>query len=328
MSKCNVLSLLEPDALPGASGSGWYGSNAPRGDISDQREQECHLYPPLWPTHIQAMKTLVVVADHPMVVQAIRLALRHTAGFRVVATLDGRATARATLSELKPEIVLVDEMCQRTNALARLKEATEESPDAKVVFLSASLDPAAMDDALRRGGARRDLAPAAPGHARHAAARGRPRERRARPAPAAGGGHCRAAHAHRPRARGPAPGRRGPHQRPRRPRSSASPSRRSSSISATSTASSASGTAPRPRATPTCTRSSIRASPPRVRARSWRPARRRSARRRGRPTAGWRTASERSVDGRTSARSRGSSPSSALVPCVSVIVRSVDERSV
>jgi len=97
------------------------------------------------------MKTLVVVADHPMVVQAIRLALRHTAGFRVVATLDGRATARATLSELKPEIVLVDEMCQRTNALARLKEANEESPDAKVVFLSASLDPTAMDDAFDAG---------------------------------------------------------------------------------------------------------------------------------------------------------------------------------
>ena len=75
------------------------------------------------------MKTLLVVADHPMVVRAIRLALRHTAGLRVVATVDGRWSARGSLAELRPEIVLVDEMCQRTNALARVREAAEEATD-------------------------------------------------------------------------------------------------------------------------------------------------------------------------------------------------------
>jgi DNA-binding NarL/FixJ family response regulator len=97
------------------------------------------------------MKSLVVVADHPMVVQGIRLALRHTAGFRVVGTLDGRGSARAALSKLRPEIVLVDEMCQRTNALARLREAAEEVPDAKIVLLAGSLDAAAVDDACEAG---------------------------------------------------------------------------------------------------------------------------------------------------------------------------------
>src|SRR5215216_4042129 len=86
-----------------------------------------------------------------MVVQAIRLALRNTAGFRVVATLDGRAPVRIELAQLVPDVVLVDEMCQRTNALARLREASEETPDAKIVLLSSGLEPAVVEDALEAG---------------------------------------------------------------------------------------------------------------------------------------------------------------------------------
>jgi DNA-binding NarL/FixJ family response regulator len=97
------------------------------------------------------VKTLAVVADHPMVVQAIRLALRNTAGFRVVATLDGRAPVRIELAQLVPDVVLVDEMCQRTNAIARLREASEELPAAKLVLLSTGLDGAALDDAFEAG---------------------------------------------------------------------------------------------------------------------------------------------------------------------------------
>ncbi len=97
------------------------------------------------------MKSLVVVADHPMVVQGIRVALRHTAGFRVVGTVDGRAPIRALLAERRPDIVLVDEMCQRTNAIARLREAAEELPEAKIIFVAGSLDPALVDDACEAG---------------------------------------------------------------------------------------------------------------------------------------------------------------------------------
>jgi DNA-binding NarL/FixJ family response regulator len=97
------------------------------------------------------MRNLLVVADHPMVIQAIRLALRHTAGFRVVATVDGRVSARRVLAERQPEIVLVDEMCQRTNALARAREACEEVPEAKVVLLSSGLDAAVLEDAFAAG---------------------------------------------------------------------------------------------------------------------------------------------------------------------------------
>jgi DNA-binding NarL/FixJ family response regulator len=97
------------------------------------------------------VKRLVIVADHPMVLHAIRLALRNTAGFRVVATLDGRSPVREQLAELLPDVVLVDEMCQRSNAMARLREAAAESPDAKLVLLTIGLDDAALEDAFDAG---------------------------------------------------------------------------------------------------------------------------------------------------------------------------------
>jgi DNA-binding NarL/FixJ family response regulator len=97
------------------------------------------------------VKRLVIVADHPMVLHAIRLALRNTAGFRVVATVDGRSPVGAQLAELLPDVVLVDEMCQRSNAMARLREAAAESPDAKLVLLTIGLDDAALEDAFDAG---------------------------------------------------------------------------------------------------------------------------------------------------------------------------------
>jgi DNA-binding NarL/FixJ family response regulator len=50
-----------------------------------------------------------------------------------------------------PNVVVVDEMCQRTNAWARLREAHEEAPDATLVLLTDGLDTAAVDDALQAG---------------------------------------------------------------------------------------------------------------------------------------------------------------------------------
>lgn len=97
------------------------------------------------------MRSLMLVADAPTVVRSMRVALRHTAGFRVVATVDGRSSVREALSELRPEVVLVDEMCQRTNALARLRESREVASAATVVLLSSSLERAAVEAAMDAG---------------------------------------------------------------------------------------------------------------------------------------------------------------------------------
>ena len=71
------------------------------------------------------MKRLLIVADHSLVVHAIRLALRQTAGFQVVGFIDGRQTVRdAALIELRPDVVLVDDM---QDARARARRACARS---------------------------------------------------------------------------------------------------------------------------------------------------------------------------------------------------------
>jgi DNA-binding NarL/FixJ family response regulator len=97
------------------------------------------------------MKSLVVVADDPRTIRSNRFALRHAAGFRVIATIDGRGAARAELSRLCPDVILVNDMCQRTNVLARIREAAEAAPEAKVVLLSGRMDGPWFDDAFAAG---------------------------------------------------------------------------------------------------------------------------------------------------------------------------------
>jgi DNA-binding NarL/FixJ family response regulator len=97
------------------------------------------------------MKRLMIVADHSFVVQAIRLALRQTAGFQVVGFFDGRGSVRDALIQLRPDVVLVDDMQETENALARLREVTSEAPDAKSLLLTLRMEPEWLDEAFEAG---------------------------------------------------------------------------------------------------------------------------------------------------------------------------------
>jgi DNA-binding NarL/FixJ family response regulator len=97
------------------------------------------------------MKRLMIVADHSFVVQAIRLALRQTAGFQVVGFFDGRGSVRNALQELKPDVVLVDDMQEADNALARLREIAEDAPQAKSMLLTLQMDSEWLEQAFEAG---------------------------------------------------------------------------------------------------------------------------------------------------------------------------------
>jgi DNA-binding NarL/FixJ family response regulator len=97
------------------------------------------------------MKRLMIVADHSFVVQAIRLALRQTAGFQVVGFFDGRGSVRNALQELKPDVVLVDDMQETDNALARLREIAEDAPQAKAMLLTLQMDSDWLEQAFEAG---------------------------------------------------------------------------------------------------------------------------------------------------------------------------------
>jgi DNA-binding NarL/FixJ family response regulator len=97
------------------------------------------------------MKRLLIVADHTLVVQAIRLALRQTAGFQVVGFVDGRQEIRSALLESKPDVVLVDDMQNPDHPLDRLREIAEHCPDAKSMLLTVRTEDDWLNDAFDAG---------------------------------------------------------------------------------------------------------------------------------------------------------------------------------
>jgi DNA-binding NarL/FixJ family response regulator len=97
------------------------------------------------------MKRLLIVADHSLVVHAIRLALRQTAGFQLVGSVDGRRSARDAILEARPEVILVDDMQQREHALERLREVAEAAPEAKALLLTVDMGEAWLAEAFAAG---------------------------------------------------------------------------------------------------------------------------------------------------------------------------------
>jgi DNA-binding NarL/FixJ family response regulator len=97
------------------------------------------------------MKRLLIIADHSFVVEAIRLALRQTAGFKVVGFVDGRKNAALAIRQAQPDVVLVDEMQQTSHALERLRETATEAPHAKTLLLTLQMNEAWQDEAFAAG---------------------------------------------------------------------------------------------------------------------------------------------------------------------------------
>lgn len=97
------------------------------------------------------MRTVLLISNDPGSVREIRLGLRQAPGFRVVATVDGSAPANAALERFAPDVVIVDEMCQRTYALARIREVRELAPGACSVLMSRRIDGTALQDVIDAG---------------------------------------------------------------------------------------------------------------------------------------------------------------------------------
>jgi len=97
------------------------------------------------------MKSLLLIADRPAVVRSLRVALRGAVGFQVADVVDGRGPCREALRTHHPDVVVVDELCQRANVLARLREARSDRGDAAIVLLSTGMDRPALDAAFAAG---------------------------------------------------------------------------------------------------------------------------------------------------------------------------------
>jgi DNA-binding NarL/FixJ family response regulator len=97
------------------------------------------------------MQRLVIVADRPPVIQFVRLALRNTAGFRVLGSIDGRPSIEPVLVEARPDVVIVDEMSCFDDALARVREIAEQLPDCHIVLLASDMRSERLAAAIEAG---------------------------------------------------------------------------------------------------------------------------------------------------------------------------------
>lgn len=97
------------------------------------------------------MTRLMIVADNSFAAQSIRLALRQTAGFRVVGFVDGTVPLSPRAAELAPDLVLLDDMQEPEHTAARLHELTAMAPDAKRVLLTMRMDQEAIEQATEAG---------------------------------------------------------------------------------------------------------------------------------------------------------------------------------
>jgi DNA-binding NarL/FixJ family response regulator len=97
------------------------------------------------------MKRILIVADHSFVAHGIRVALSQMVGFQLVGFADGRRSVRLRLTELQPDVILVDDMERGADALERLREAAELAPDAKRLLLTPRMDDAWLDQSFESG---------------------------------------------------------------------------------------------------------------------------------------------------------------------------------
>jgi len=97
------------------------------------------------------MKRLVIVADGSVAAHGVRMALRQTSGFHVVGFIDGRRPAAATLANVRPDVVIVDDMPEPELAAARLREAREAVPEAMTLLLAAKMDDDRLSAAFDAG---------------------------------------------------------------------------------------------------------------------------------------------------------------------------------
>jgi DNA-binding NarL/FixJ family response regulator len=104
------------------------------------------------------MKRLLIVADHSLVAHSIRLALKQTVGFQVAGVVDGRSETYDALVQLRPDVVLVDDMHDprdeigdSDHALARLRETAKHAPEAKRLLLTLRMSEEWMNEAFDAG---------------------------------------------------------------------------------------------------------------------------------------------------------------------------------
>jgi DNA-binding NarL/FixJ family response regulator len=97
------------------------------------------------------MKRLVVVADNPLIVGAIRTGLRDSGVFQLLGYVDPRKTTAARITQAGAEVVLVDEGDESDAAITLIQSLREQSEEIKVIVLTLRMEGEWLERAIAAG---------------------------------------------------------------------------------------------------------------------------------------------------------------------------------
>lgn len=94
---------------------------------------------------------LVLVDDHPIVLQGLRQLFERHEAFAVVACCSDASTALNAVRTLKPDVLLLDLRMPGTSGLDLLRTMSESKVDCRSVLLTAAIDDGEVVEALKLG---------------------------------------------------------------------------------------------------------------------------------------------------------------------------------
>jgi len=97
------------------------------------------------------MKPLVVVADNPLIVGAIRTGLRDSGTFQLLGYVDPRKTTALRITQAGAEVVLVDEGDDSEPAIALIRSLREQDENIKVIVLALRVEGEWLERAFAAG---------------------------------------------------------------------------------------------------------------------------------------------------------------------------------
>jgi DNA-binding NarL/FixJ family response regulator len=94
---------------------------------------------------------VLLADDHRLMLEAVRVALEEDGDFEVVAAVSDATKVLPLVSEILPEVVVLDVGMPRLDGITCLKRIRSTFPDVVVVILTASEDPAILQEAIDLG---------------------------------------------------------------------------------------------------------------------------------------------------------------------------------
>lgn len=94
---------------------------------------------------------VLIVDDHEMFSDSVRLALAQEDGIEVAGTASTLAAARAAVATLRPDVVLLDHRLPDGRGVDSISELSALNPDSKIVVLTAAADDSLLVAATEAG---------------------------------------------------------------------------------------------------------------------------------------------------------------------------------